>query len=129
MLTGTWIASGTGPVSVPLSFPIHLAGNVTVPNIYYGGGTEEAEIEVSPGVFEKTEFQKHCLNAPANPAVAEGNSRTLCVYYWPAQSTAASFVGVSRNGTLAGAHRAGGILELNITTPGAVYGSFAVSGG
>jgi hypothetical protein len=129
MLTGSWTASGSGSVSTPLSFAVHLAGIAAESKVFYGAGTDELEIEISPGVFEKTEFQKHCLNAAANPVVAEGNSRTLCVYYFPAGSTASSFVSITRTPEVVGAGRAGAYVNLNITTPGTVFGTYAVTGG
>ena len=134
-LTGTWMASGSGKVEVPISFPIRLAGVVETANIYYGAGAEEEEIEKEPGVFEKTEFQKHCAKAVVNPTVEKGFNRTLCIYYAPATSTIltapTSFVGVTAVGAggLEGTGRAGGIIEMNLTEPGTVYGSYAVSGG
>ncbi len=138
MLTGTWVANGSGIVNTSLSFPIHLEEPETgapIPNakIFYGSGTEEPEIEVSPGKFEKTEFQKHCANAASKPEVISPNTntRTLCIYNFPAASTEATFEYFSRTGTelAQGGAAAGGFLALNITTPGTVYGSYVVSGG
>jgi hypothetical protein len=127
--TGTWMLSGSGNVSTSLSFPIHLAGNVTAAKVFYGN-EEEPEIEVSPGVFEMTEFRKHCPATALSPTIESPttNTRTLCVYYFT-QSTAASFVSVTKNSENKGAGFSGGFLSLNITEPGTVYGSFAVSGG
>ena len=83
--------------------------------------------------MEPTEFQKHCLNNAIGPEVAPtAEARTLCVYNFATQSTSAAFVSVTRvgvSGEAPGATRAGGFLHLNITTPGTVWGSFAVSGG
>lgn len=141
MLTGTWIASGSGLVETPISFPIHLAGNVSNSNVYYGSA-EEPELEPSPGVKEPTEFQKHCLNtvtdptgvgSVTNPGVRPGDSpRTLCIYFSNGTSTGvATFEGVTKFGTAtnSGGGRAGAVIRLNITTPGLIGGTFAVSGG
>jgi len=139
MLTGSWMASGSGEVNVPLNFPIHLAGPLESQNVYYGSGEEE-EIEVSPGppaVFEPTPFQHHCLNAtngPAgsvlNPGVVAGSPRTLCIYFSAGTSTAeATFEEVTRVGGAAGGSRAGAFLKLDLTSPGTMYGTYAISGG
>lgn len=129
MLTGTWMVSGSsGTVTTPLIFPIHLAGNLVPANVYYGNGEEE-EIEVSPGVKEPTPFRQHCENAGLNPEVKAGNSRTLCVYYFLTSTATANFVSVTRTNLAAGAGRAGGFLNLEITAPGTLYGTYAVSGG
>jgi hypothetical protein len=136
-LTGVWTAHADASdevVVIPLSFPIPLAEDVEEQNIYYGSG-EESEIEIGPGVFEKTAFQKHCENASVIPHVAPGNNRTLCVYVAPLVSEPEELqpdlVMVSKSGGNfnPGASRAGGILKLKFPEPSTVYGSFAVSGG
>ena len=128
-LTGSWDATGSGIVDVPLSFPIHLAGTVLAANVYYGTG-EEAEIEKEPGIFEKTQFMQHCNNTVGNPEVVAGLNRTLCIYHLSTSATA-GFEMVTKSGSEGsqGASRAGGFLKLNITEPGTVYGTFSVSGG
>jgi pilus assembly protein FimV len=130
-VTGSWMASGSGIVDVPLSFSIPLASVLSKANVYYGTG-EEPEIEKEPGVFEKTPFRQHCNGIQLTPEVAAGFDRTLCVYYNPFTATAvATFEMVTKAGDEGGkgAGAGGGFLKLNITEPGVIYGSFAVSGG
>lgn len=137
-LTGIWSAHADAAevVDVPISFPIKLASvfGVNKENVYFGAGNEEPEIEKEPGVFEKTEFQKHCEKSAGNPIVAPKNIRTLCVYLAPASSEPLENFIFKEVSTLGGAEtpgasRAGGILKLEFTKPGHAYGSFAVSGG
>jgi len=119
MLTGSWTVSGSGFVDVPLSFPIHLAERIPASKIYYGAG-EEGE----------TVFLEHCAEGALEPKVLAGNPGTLCIYYFFGTSTAATFEGVTRTGSELnpGTSLAGAFLSLNITTPGAMYGTYAVSG-
>ena len=133
---GTWIASGTGSVEAPLSFPIHLGGNVKSGKVWFGTGDEEP-IEVEPGKTEPTEFKKHCLKDPVSsgsmlkPEVAPGFTRTLCIFHSTFDSVAVNFVNVTVVGGEGGpgAGTAGGFLEVELPEGGVAHGSFAVRGG
>ena len=138
MLTGSWLASGSGVVDAPISFPIHLVlPGVKSENVFFGTG-DEPEIETSPEVFEPTVFEQHCnyFNSPTtgsviNPGVIPGHPKTLCVYVAEEPSTDFAFLEVTKLGSEngQGASPAGAFIRVNITTPGNVYGTYAVSGG
>jgi hypothetical protein len=133
---GTWIASGTGAVEAPLSFPIHLGGNVKGGKVWFGTGEEEP-IEVEPGKTEPTEFKKHCLKDPTStgsmlrPEVAPGFTRTLCIFHSTSDSVLVNFVKVTVVGEEGGlgAGTAGGFLQVELPEGGVAHGSFAVRGG
>jgi hypothetical protein len=129
--TGTWYASGSGAVYAPVSFFLPLAAKSKIKgsHIFFGNG-EEAQIEVSPGVFEPTEFQKHCPNPTyQNPTV--NSPGELCVYEAPDGTTdGTTFGGVFPMNPFAAAGTtfSGGLIELNIPGPGTAAGTFAVKG-
>jgi hypothetical protein len=125
--TGSWYASGSGTVYTPISFPIAMAAGVKAAHVFFGTG-EEAEIEVSEGVFEKTEFQKHCPGLSyKGPLVA--NPGELCVYVNGLVTTeGATFASYQLNQETAGAAKPGALLKLEFPGPGEAIGSFAVKG-
>jgi hypothetical protein len=134
--TGAWFVTGNGgteeagaTVYTPLSFAIPMAADVKGPHVFYGSG-EEPEIEKEPGVFEKTEFQKHCPGFNFKQPMAV-NAGELCVYENSAVSSNMTFEKVSKLSTVgAGAAVSGGLLIFHVSkeVSGIAMGSFAVKG-